>query len=330
MTAVGGPEVMKLVEVDVGAPGSGEVLIRQTVVGVNFKDVYHRTGRYALELPSGVGMEAAGVIERCGSGVSDFAPGDRVVYLGGDPGAYATHRVVSAARVVKIPSFVSDEDAAALFSKGTTAEYLLNRCYSVQAGDYVVFMAAAGGVGLVAGQWGRALGAKMIGIAGGPEKCHLAAEHGYAHVIDRKSEDIVARVLQITEGAGVPVVYDSVGKATFDVSLACLAPRGFFVSFGATSGSPPPVDARRLQEHGSLYFTRPSLVHYTAKRAELVASANALFGMMQRGAVKPHIGQRYALADAVQAHRDLEAGRTTGSTILLCQATAAGAARASA
>jgi NADPH2:quinone reductase len=315
--APGGPEVLRLEQVTLAEPKAGEVLVRQTAIGINFKDVYHRTGLYPLTMPSGIGMEAAGVIEQTGSGVTDLEAGDRVVYLGGAPGAYADRRIVSAARIVRIPATVSDEEAAAIFSKGTTSEYLLNRCHAVQAGEPVLFMAAAGGVGLVAGQWGRALGARMIGVAGGPEKCRLAAEYGYAHVIDRTREDVVARVKEITGGAGVPVVYDSVGKATFDISLACLAPRGVFVSFGTTTGAPPPVEAATLQGRGSLYFTRPSLVHYTGTRAELVASAEALFAMMRSGAVKARIGQRYRLGEAAQAHRDLEAGRTTGSSILV-------------
>jgi NADPH2:quinone reductase len=220
-------------------------------------------------------------------------------------------------RMIKIPDFISDEQAAAILMKGTTSEYLLNRCYPVKSGQYALFLAAAGGVGLVAGQWGKALGAKMIGVAGGAEKCKLAAEHGYAHVIDRKSEDIAARVREITGGAGVPVVYDSLGKATFDISLKCLAPRGYFVSFGTTTGAPPPVEAATLQKMGSLYFTRPTLVTYTAKREDLLASAAAVFDMVKKGAIKILIGQRYRLADVAKAHGDLEGGRTKGSSILV-------------
>ena len=212
---------------------------------------------------------------------------------------------------------MTDEVVAAVMLKGMTVEYLLNRCYAVKPGEFVLFYAAAGGVGLLAGQWGRHLGAKMIGVAGGADKCRLAREHGYVEVIDRAREDVVERVKAITGGAGVPVVYDSVGKATFDVSIKCLRPRGFFVSFGATTGPPPPVEAGLLQKQGSLYFTRPTLVTYTAAREDLVASAAAVFGMVTRGVVTAHIGARYALAEAARAHADLEAGRTVGSSLLV-------------
>ncbi|MFN7086151.1 MAG: quinone oxidoreductase family protein [Burkholderiales bacterium] len=314
--AQGSPEVMRLEEVELSEPAAGEVLIRQTAIGLNFMDVYHRGGQYPLSMPSGLGVEAAGVVEKVGTGVADLRAGDRVGYAGGAPGAYADFRLMPADRMIKLPDFISDEQAVACMMKGMTAEYLLNRCFPVQAGQHVLFMAAAGGVGLVAGQWGKALGARMIGIAGGAEKCRLAAANGYAHVIDRKSEDIVARVKEITGGAGVPVVYDSIGKATFEISLNCLAPRGYFVSFGTTSGAPPAVEAATLQKMGSLYFTRPTLVTYTAKREDLLASAVAVFEMVKKGAIKLHIGQRYRLADVAKAHADLEAGRTRGSSIL--------------
>lgn len=315
--AQGGPEVMHMESVDLGAPGQGEVLIRQTAIGLNFMDVYHRGGQYPLPMPSGLGVEAAGVVEKTGAGVSDLKPGDRVGYAGGAPGAYADYRIMPAERMIRLPDFISDEQAAACMMKGMTAEYLLNRCYPVQSGQYALFMAAAGGVGLVAGQWGKALGAKMIGVAGGPEKCQLALANGYAHVIDRKSEDIAARVKEITGGAGVPVVYDSIGKATFDISLHCLAPRGYFVSFGTTTGAPPPVEAATLQKMGSLYFTRPTMVTYTAKREDLQASAAAVFDMVKKGAIKLHIGKRYPLSDVARAHQDLETGKTAGSSLLL-------------
>lgn len=313
----GNPEVMRMETVDLGDPGPGEVLVRQTAIGLNFMDIYHRGGQYPLPMPSGVGVEAAGVVEKAGANVSDLKAGDRVGYAGGAPGAYADYRIMPADRMIKLPDFISDEQAVACMMKGMTAEYLLNRCYPLQAGQHALFLAAAGGVGLVAGQWGKALGARMIGVAGGAEKCKLAAAHGYAHVIDRKSEDIVARVKEITGGAGVPVVYDSLGKATFDISLNCLAPRGYFVSFGTTTGAPPPVEAATLQKMGSLYFTRPTLVTYAAKREDLLASAAAVFDMVKKGAIKPLIGQRYRLADAVKAHGDLEGGRTKGSSILV-------------
>jgi NADPH2:quinone reductase len=313
----GSPEVMRFEAVELGAPGPGEVLVRQTAIGLNFMDVYHRGGQYPLPLPSGLGVEAAGVVEQIGSGVTELRKGDRIAYAGGAPGAYADYRIMPAERMIKLPDFISDEQAAAILMKGTTSEYLLNRCYPVQSGQYALFLAAAGGVGLVAGQWGKALGAKMIGVAGGAEKCKLAAGHGYAHVIDRKSEDIAARVREITGGAGVPVVYDSLGKATFDISLKCLAPRGYFVSFGTTTGAPPPVEAATLQKMGSLYFTRPTLVTYMAKREDLLASAAAVFDMVKKGAIKILIGQRYRLAEVAKAHADLEGGRTRGSSILV-------------
>lgn len=316
IAAQGKPEVMKLETVELAEPGAGEVLLRQTTIGLNFMDIYHRSGQYPLPLPSGVGVEAAGVVEKVGGGVQGLKAGDRVAYGASAPGAYADYRIMPAERLVKIPDGISDEAAAAVLMKGMTAEYLLGRCYALQAGQHALFLAAAGGVGLIAGQWGKALGAKMIGVAGGADKCRLASEHGYAHVIDRKREDIVARVREITGGAGVPVVYDSIGKDTFDISLKCLAPRGYFVSFGTTTGAPPPVEAATLQKMGSLYFTRPTLATYAASRKDLVASTDAVFDMVRKGALKVSIGQRYTLADVVKAHADLEAGLTKGSSII--------------
>jgi NADPH2:quinone reductase len=313
----GSADVMKLESVELAAPGANEALIRQTAVGVNFMDVYHRGGQYPLPMPSGIGVEAAGVIESVGSGVSDLKKGDRVVYGGSAPGSYADLRIMPAERLLKIPEGVSEEQAAAILMKGMTAEYLLNRCYPVKKGEFVLFMAAAGGVGLVAGQWGKHLGARMIGVAGGAAKCRLAKENGYEIVIDRSKEDITARVKEITGSAGVPVVYDSVGKATFDVSMKCLAPRGFFISFGTTTGAPPAVEAATLQKMGSLYFTRPTLANYCAKREDLVMSSSLVFDMLKKGVIKAHIGQRYKLADVVKAHADLEAGRTVGSSVLV-------------
>jgi NADPH2:quinone reductase len=313
----GGPDVLKEESVTLSEPAAGEVRVRHTVIGLNYQDVYHRSGFYPLPMPSGVGTEAAGVVENVGPGVSLVSAGDRVVYAGGAPGAYASHRNVEAARLVVIPDGVSDELAAAVMLKGMTVEYLLNRCHPVKPGEHVLFHAAAGGVGLLAGQWGHHLGAVMIGVAAGADKCRRAREHGYAEVIDRTSENVVERVQAITSGAGVPVVYDSVGKATFDVSIACLAPRGLFVSFGTTTGAPPPVEAGMLQKQGSLYFTRPTLVTYTASRDELVAAATAVFDMVTRGVIAVHIGARYSLAEAARAHADLEAGRTVGSSLLV-------------
>jgi NADPH2:quinone reductase len=313
----GAPSVMRLVSGPLPAPGEGEATIRQTAIGINFMDVYQRSGHYPLELPSGIGLEAAGVVEAIGAGVTDLDLGDRVAYSGGPPGSYADYRNVPAGRIVKVPVGVSDEQAAAILLKGTTAEYLLERAYPVKAGENVLFYAAAGGVGSIAGQWGKALGARMIGIAGGPEKCALARAHGYDEVIDRNNEDVVARVRELTGGAGVPVLYDSVGKDTYEQSIDCLAPRGYFVSFGTTSGKVPPVDAATLQHKGSLYFTRPTLANYCAARGDFEASVARVFDMVASGAVKIDIGQRYDLADAVQAHSDLEGGRTTGSSILI-------------
>lgn len=315
--AQGPPSVMRLEEAALAAPEDGMATIRQTAIGINFMDVYQRSGQYPMELPSGIGLEAAGVVEAVGPGVSDLAVGDRVVYAGGPPGAYADCRNVVAARIVKIPDGISDEQAAAVLMKGTTAEYLLERCYKVAPGENVLFYAAAGGVGLLAGQWGKALGARMIGIAGGAEKCALARANGYDEVIDRHSEDVVARVRELTDGAGVPVLYDSIGKDTYEQSIDCLAERGMFVSFGTTSGKVPPIEAATLQHKGSLYFTRPSLASYCAARGDFEMSTSRLFEMMSSGAVKVEIGQRYSLADAARAHEDLEAGRTSGSTVLV-------------
>ena len=317
MAAQGGPEVLKIEELPIAEPAAGEALVRQTAVGLNYLDVYHRSGYYKLPVPSSIGSEAAGVVERVGPGVTEVRAGDRVAYAGGAPGSYASHRIVPAARLVVIPDGISDETAAAVMLKGMTAEYLLNRCYPLKAGEHALFYAAAGGVGLLAGQWGKHIGARMIGVAAGAEKCRLARDHGYAEVIDRTKEDIVELVKAITGGAGVPVVYDSVGKATFEASLNSLRPRGYFVSFGTTTGSPPPVEAGVLQKHGSLYFTRPTLVTYCSAREDLVHSANAVFDLLKKGVLTVHIGARYPLADAARAHGDLEAGRTVGSSLLI-------------
>jgi NADPH2:quinone reductase len=317
MASQGAPDVLILQDVDLGPPGPGQVLVRQTAIGLNFLDVYHRSGAYPLPVPSGVGSEGAGVVEAVGEGVTTLKPGDRVAYQGGEIGSYAAHRVMPVARLVKLPDAVSDDVAAAIMLKGMTVEYLLDRCVPLKAGDFALTYAAAGGVGLLMGQWAKARGIKLIGVAAGAEKCALARSSGYFAVLDRKTDDIVARVKDMTGGKGVPAVFDSVGKDTFETTLDCLAPRGFFVSFGATTGAPPPVEAGVLQKRGSLYFTRPTLVTYSGDPADYAASARTVLDMVASGALRPHIGQRYALADAAQAHRDLEAGKTIGSTLLI-------------
>lgn len=313
----GAPSVMRLETVDIADPGPGEALIRQTAIGVNYMDIYQRSGSYPLSLPSGIGLEAAGVVEAVGPDVTGLAPGDRVAYGGGPIGAYAQYRNMPAARLVKVPDDISDEQAAAVLMKGMTVEYLLQRTYAVKPGQWVLFHAAAGGVGLIAGQWGKALGARMIGVAGGPEKCKLALANGYEACIDRHGEDIVAKVRELTGGAGVPVVYDSIGEPTFETSIECLAPRGYFVSFGTTAGPVPPVMAPDLQHKGSLYFTRPTLATYIAARDDLEASAEAVFAMVADGKVKVEIGQRYKLNEAARAHEELVAAKTSGSSIIL-------------
>jgi NADPH2:quinone reductase len=313
----GGPDVLQAATVEIGAPSAGQVLLRQAAIGVNYLDTYFRSGMYPLPLPAGCGSEAAGIVEAVGPDVTELKPGDRVAYAGGDSGSYADYRLFPAARLVKVPDGVSDEQAAACMLKGMTVEYLLNRCFPMSAGQYGLMYAAAGGVGLIAGQWARHIGAKLIGVAAGADKCALAKANGYFEVIDRTTENVVERVKAITGGTGVPVAYDSVGKATFETTLACLAPRGFFISFGTTTGAPPPVEAATLQKGGSLYFCRPTLVTYTASRDDLVASANAVFDLVAKGVLEPSIRQRYPLAEAARAHADLEAGRTSGASVLL-------------
>ena len=316
--APGGPEVLKLEELDLPEPAAGDVRIRHTSIGLNFQDIYARSGAYPFPLPSGLGTEAAGVVEAVGPGVTDFQVGERVCYISGPVlGACATHRNYPAARLLKSPAHMSDDQLAAMMLKAMTVEYLVQRCYQVKPGQFVLWHAAAGGVGLLAGQWGRHIGARMIGVAAGPQKCQLALDNGYEFCIDRLNEDVAARVKEITGGAGVPVVYDSVGKNSFDQSLASLAPRGYFVSFGTTTGAPPPVPAATLQKMGSLYFTRPTLVTYTASTAELRDSAQAVFDLVAQGALKVSIHQRYAMSDIARAHAELESGRTTGSSVLI-------------
>jgi NADPH2:quinone reductase len=313
----GGPEVMVWEEVEVPAPGPGQVLLRHTAVGLNFIDVYHRTGLYPAPLPFTPGLEGAGVIEAVGEGVAEFQPGDRVAYANPPLGAYAQARVMPADRLVKLPGSIGDRTAAAMMLQGMTAQYLLRRTYRVQPGDTILIHAAAGGVGLLVCQWARHLGATVIGTVGSGEKAALARAHGCDHPILYKSEDFVARVREITNGEGVPVVYDSVGADTFLKSLDCLRPLGMMVSFGQSSGKVEPFDTGLLAAKGSLFLTRPSLMAYTARRSDLVASAAELFDVVARGAVKVEINQTYPLKDAAQAHRDLEGRRTTGSTLLL-------------
>lgn len=313
----GGPEVMVWEEVEVPAPGPGQVLLRHTAVGLNFIDVYHRTGLYPAPLPFTPGLEGAGVIEAVGEGVAEFQPGDRVAYANPPLGAYAQARVMPADRLVKLPGSIGDRTAAAMMLQGMTAQYLLRRTYRVQPGDTILIHAAAGGVGLLVCQWARHLGATVIGTVGSEEKAALARAHGCDHPILYKSEDFVARVREITNGEGVPVVYDSVGADTFLKSLDCLRPLGMMVSFGQSSGKVEPFDTGLLAAKGSLFLTRPSLMAYTARRSDLVASAAELFDVVARGAVKVEINQTYPLKDAAQAHRDLEGRRTTGSTLLL-------------
>lgn len=314
----GGPEVLELRDVEVGEPGPGQVLVRHTAVGVNFIDTYHRSGLYPVpSLPSGLGTEAAGVIEALGEGVSDLSVGQRVAYATGPLGAYAERRVLPADRLVPLPDSISDETAAAALLKGMTVEYLIRRTYPVRAGDTVLWHAAAGGVGLIAVQWLAHLGATVIGTVSSDEKAELARAHGCHHTIVYTRENFVERVREITGGAMVPVVYDSVGRATFPASLDCLRPRGTFVGFGNASGKPEPFDMQILSLKGSLYLTRPNLFTYTASRAELLESARALFAVIESGAVRIEVRQRFPLAQAADAHRALESRATTGSTVLL-------------
>ncbi|MEC8774551.1 MAG: quinone oxidoreductase [Pseudomonadota bacterium] len=310
----GAAGVMKWVEVLVGKPKRGQILINQSHVGLNYIDVYHRSGLYPLEMPHGIGMEAAGTVAAVGAGVKGIRVGDRVAYAAGPPGSYAEARIMPADRVVKLPDWISNEQAAAMMLQGMTTEYLIRRTYKVKKGDTVLFHAAAGGVGLIACQWLKQLGATVIGTVGSPAKAKLAKAHGCDHVINYNKQDFVKRVKSITKGAGVPVVYDSVGKSTYNGSLDCLSPLGTFVSFGNASGPIPPVDGAMLAQKGSLFFTRPTLMTYTADSKDMRASARALFAAVKKG-VKIEINQRYAMKDAVQAHRDLEARKTTGSTV---------------
>jgi NADPH2:quinone reductase len=308
---------MRLEEIEVPPPGPGQVRIRQTAIGLNFIDVYDRTGLYPMPLPSGLGREAAGAVVETGPGVKDFSAGDRVAYVHTQPGAYADERIMPADRLVKLPAEVSDRQAAAAMLKGLTAWYLLRRTHRVRKGDPVVIHAAAGGVGLIAVQWARHLGAEVIAITGTGEKAELARQHGAHHTILLGRADLAARVREITGGRGVPVVYDSIGKDTFSASLDCLRPLGLMVTYGNASGPVPPFSPLELSKRGSLYLTRPTLFTYIARRAELNRGAAELFGVIGSGAVKVRIGHSYPLAEAALAHTELEARRTTGSTVLI-------------
>lgn len=313
----GGPEVLRWEEVVVPAPAAGEATVRHAAVGLNFIDVYHRTGLYPQIMPAGLGLEGAGVVEAVGDGVTDLQVGDRVAYAGGPVGAYAEVRNIPAHRLLKLPDTISFETAAAMMLQGLTAAYLLRKTYRVQPGDAVLIHAAAGGVGLIACQWAKALGATVIGTVGSAAKGELAKAHGCDHVIDYSSENFSQRVREITGGEGVAVVYDGVGKDTFIGSLDSLRPMGMMVAYGNASGPVPPLDLLLLSQKGSLFVTRPTLMNYTAKRTDLEALGAELFEMVGSGRVRIEVNQRYALKDAELAHRDLEARRTTGSTILL-------------
>ena len=312
----GGPEVLEYRDVELPAPGEGEARVAHRAIGVNFIDVYHRTGLYPLKLPSGLGGEAAGVVTAVGAGVTEVAVGDRVAYTAPAPlGSYADERNVAARWLVKLPAGIADETGAAMMLKGLTAWYLLTRSYEVARGDWIVLYAAAGGVGLIAAQWARELGARVIGIVGNEAKRKLALEHGCEHAL-LDGADVVRRVRELTSG-GAPVVYDSVGRTTFYQSLDCLRPHGVLVSFGNSSGKVEPFGLQELTRRGSLYVTRPTLYDFIRERASLDAGAAELFSLVEQGRVKISVNQRYALSDAAQAHRDLEARKTTGCTVLI-------------
>ncbi|MDX1606141.1 MAG: quinone oxidoreductase [Candidatus Competibacterales bacterium] len=313
----GGPEVLRWEQVDVGEPGPGEVRVRNVAVGLNYIEVYQRTGLYPLELPSGLGMEAAGTVEAVGPDVEEFAVGDRVASGTGPAGAYSEVRIVPVRHLVRVPEGIDLRQAGAMMLQGLTARYLIRETYRVQAGETVLFHAAAGGVGLIACQWLKHLGATVIGTVGTEEKAELARAHGCDHPIIYSREDFAARVRELTGGEGVPVVYDAVGRDTWEGSLNALRRRGMLVSFGNASGPVEPFSPLLLSQKGSLYLTRPTLMGYTATREELLTGARELFEVVQSGAVKIEVNQTYPLAEATQAHRDLEARRTTGSTILL-------------
>ncbi len=313
----GGPEALELQEVPSPVPGAAEVVVRHRAIGVNFIDIYHRTGLYPRPLPTGLGMEAAGVIEAVGDEVNDLTVGDRVVYFGHPPDGYSERRAIAADRVLKLPDGIDFPEAAAMLLKGLTVEMLIRRVFPVQPGQVVLLHAAAGGVGLLACQWLHDLGATVIGTVGSDEKAELAQAHGCDHPIVYTRESFRDRVRELTNGEGVAVAYDSVGKSTFMDSLDCLRPRGMLVSFGNASGKPPPLDVGLLAQKGSLYVTRPTLFTYAAERSEYVASAQELFEVVAKGAVKVDVRQRWTLAEAAEAHRALEGRRTTGPTVLM-------------
>lgn len=317
MVRTGGPEVMEYVDVELGPPGPGEARVRHEAIGLNFIDVYFRTGLYPQPLPAGLGMEGAGVVEAVGEGVTEVQVGQRVAYAGRPNGAYAQARNLPAAVLLALPDAIDFDTAAAMMLQGLTVQYLFHRTVSLKPGDTVLFHAAAGGVGLIACQWARALGVTLIGTVGSDDKAALAKEHGAAHVINYNSESFTERVREITGGKGVSVVYDSIGKDTFTGSLDCLAPLGMMVSFGNASGPVPPFSLSELASRGSLFITRPALFSYTAKRADLEDMAASLFHVVGSGDVKIDIRQRYPLADVARAHTELEARQTTGSSILL-------------
>jgi len=311
----GGPEVMQLEQVDVAAPGPGMVTVENRAIGLHFIDTYHRSGLYPLSLPTGLGLEGAGVVTAVGEGVA-LAVGDRVAYCSAGFGAYADSLNLPAERLVMIPEGIDFDTAAAVLLKGQTAEYLIQRTYPLKSGETCLFHAAAGGVGLIFGQWAQSIGAIAIGTVGSEEKAVLARDHGFAHVINYREENVVERVQEITGGAKLPVVYDGVGKDTFDMSLDSLAIRGLMVSFGNASGAPPPLDLQLLANKGSLFITRPTMLYYTLGREELQQSSDDLFGKILSGDIRVEINQRYALADIQQAHRDLQDRKTTGSTVI--------------
>ncbi|MBC7623569.1 MAG: quinone oxidoreductase [Aeromicrobium sp.] len=313
----GGPDVMKWEAIEVGNPGEREMRVRHTAVGLNYIDTYHRTGLYKIPLPSVIGREGAGVVEAIGAAVTEFKVGDRVAYASAPIGSYAEARLIAADRVVKIPNNVTDQQAASIMLKGMTAQYLIRRTYAVKPGDTILFHAAAGGVGLILCQWAKHLGATVIGTVGSEEKATLAKANGCDYVINYRNEDFVARVAEITAGKKCAVVYDGVGKDTFLKSLDCVRPRGLVALFGNASGKVELLDLGVLAAKGSLFVTRPTLDTHVATREELVATANDLFDVVGRGIVKIEINQTYALKDAAQAHRDLEARKTTGSTVLI-------------
>jgi NADPH2:quinone reductase len=313
----GGPEVLKYEDVSVGAPGPGEAFVRHVAVGLNFADTYFRTGLYPAPLPSGIGVEAAGIVEAVGEGVTSVAPGDRVAYTGSPLGAYSTCRVMPASPLLRLPESIAFEKAAAMMMRGLTSAYLMRRIHPLESGETILLHAAAGGVGLIVCQWAKLLGLTVIGTVSTEAKARLAREHGCDHVILYGQEDVAARVRELTGGAGVPVVYDSVGKDTFHASINSLRRRGLLVSFGTASGSVPPFDLLQLAMHGSLFVTRPALADYIADPAERAELAGELFGHVAAGRIRIEVNQVYPLADAVQAHRDLEGRKTTGSSIFV-------------